>query len=350
MTAKEDRDPLTGLVRTGAFQAALDARRRVARAAGTDGNVTVGLVDIVALRHVNRDLGVDAGDELLLQVARRLERSGFATLVARVGPDEFALLSDRVGPDDGGQWLRALRTQVLRPEFELAGQHVKVHFHLARRAGPPPEGWDLLWMVERDAQIDRDRELRQQLAAFERTFKDAEEALRESLQLRSDMEVLRELAFRDPLTGLLNRRGMHDRLIDLAAAGSMFCLAFIDLDNLRELNASDELWEDGDKAIAGVAERLKEAFGSANVGRWGGDEYLVISPQTSASAVGEMLEGILADCRRELVVSGRPITFSAGVTDCVGGRLDDARALAQRTVVEAKVKKATVKVAQHDVR
>ena len=344
MSLKSDRDPLTGLVRTGTFQAALDARNTPEARSGAP--FTVGLVDIVALRHFNRDFGVEAGDELLRQVARRLETSGFAALVARVGPDEFALLADGVGPDDGGQWLRALKMKVLRPAYELGGRRVEVRFHLTRRAGPTPQGWDLLWQVERDASIDDSRELHQRLAAFERTFQDAEDALRENLQLQGDLEVLRELAYRDPLTGLLNRRGLHDRLIDLAASKTKFALAFVDLDNLRELNDRDELWEDGDRAITGIADRLKEAFGTANVGRWGGDEYLVVSPRVSASTVGEMLERVLSDCARELVVSGRPITFSAGVSECEGGRLDDARAAAERAVKAAKVTRATVLLAQ----
>jgi diguanylate cyclase (GGDEF)-like protein len=158
------------------------------------------------------------------------------------------------------------------------------------------------------------------------------------------MEQLRDLAYRDPLTGLLNRRGMYDRLVELAASGVSGSLAFVDLDNLRELNDGDELWEDGDKAIAGVAERLNESFGAANVGRWGGDEYLVVAPRVSAGQAGEMLERILEVCRRELIVSGRPITFSAGVVACESESFDAARDLAERAVKDAKDRRATVKV------
>jgi hypothetical protein len=57
-----------------------------------------------------------------------------------------------------------------------------------------------------------------------------------------------------------------------------------------------------------------------------------------------MLERILESCRRELVVSGRPITFSAGVAAFVPGRLDDARELAEGAVKNAKEQRAKVKV------
>jgi diguanylate cyclase (GGDEF)-like protein len=202
-----------------------------------------------------------------------------------------------------------------------------VEFTVSRREGPPPRDWNLLWQVERDALVDATRELYQRLAALERSI-----------------NVLHEMAYRDALTGLLNRRGIHDRLDELAASYDSGSLAFVDLDDLRELNAGDELWEDGDKAIAGVATSLHEGFGRSNVGRWGGDEYLIVAPGKTPESTAELLRGILEDCKRELVIAGRPVTFSAGVVACTYRLLDDARDRAQRLVKEAKDQKATIRV------
>jgi diguanylate cyclase (GGDEF)-like protein len=343
---QEDRDRLTGLVRAGTFQARLDSLCLQSERKNNEGcpPYVVGLVDIVGLRHVNRDLGSDAGDELLRQVAERLEAWPHVTLVARIGPDEFALLAEGVDAEDSGQWARAVRSRVLGDPFELNGAPIEVSFTVSRREGPPPPGWDLLWQLQREASADATRELHQRLAALERNMSAADKALRENDLLRTDLVQLRDLAYRDPLTGLLNRRGMYDRLAELAASGAWGALAFVDLDNLRELNDGDELWEDGDQAIAGVAERLDESFGTANVGRWGGDEYLVVAPMVSVGQAGERLKRILQVCRRELVVSGRPITFSAGVVACEFAKFDAARDLAERAVKEAKDRRATVKV------
>jgi diguanylate cyclase (GGDEF)-like protein len=164
---QEDRDGLTGLVRAGTFQARLDSLCLQNERGGNNGpRYVVGLVDIVGLRQVNRDRGSDAGDELLRQVARRLEAWPHVTLVARVGPDEFALLAEGVEAEDSGQWARALRSRVLRDPFELGGAPIEVVFTVSRREGPPPPGWDLLWQLQREASADATRELHQRLAAF----------------------------------------------------------------------------------------------------------------------------------------------------------------------------------------
>lgn len=329
------------------FQARLDERGGKAWAdLADDPGYTVGLVDIVGLRHINRDFGAVAGNDLIRQVADRLERSGFAQLVARVGGDEFALLGEGVGPEDGGQWLRALRERVLRQPFRIEGIPLDVQFHLTRRAGPLSTGFDLLWVVQHDAHVEATRGLQQRLSAYERVFDDAEAALAENERLRGDLVVLRDLANRDPLTGLLNRRGMHERLDDLDSGTDAYALCFVDLDDLRALNARDELWEDGDAAIAGVADRLREAFGDDAVARWGGDEYLAVVAGSTASQTAATLERVLALCRQELVISGRPVTFSAGAADCVPGGLEPGRAGAQRAVKEAKARKATICVAE----
>jgi len=333
-----DRDELTGLVRTGSFQAALDARcRGPGPAGGRDEAFTVGLVDIVGLRHVNRDFGDEAGDELLRQVADRLVRSGFAELVARVGDDEFALLAEGVGRAEGGQWTRALRRIVLQGPFRVDGQDISVDFHVIRRAGPPAPGRDLFWQLEREAFLDDTRQLWHRIDALQQSVTEMMALMHENRWLRANVETLRDLAMRDPLTRLLNRRGMTERLETLPAPRA---LAFVDLDDLSLLNSLDELWEDGDAAIIGLADRLREAFGRENVARWGGDEYLVASAGTPGDTAG-VLTNVLAQCRTDLIVSGRPITFSAGVSGVAEG-LKVARESAQRALKRAKSTRAAV--------
>jgi diguanylate cyclase (GGDEF)-like protein len=217
---------------------------------------------------------------------------------------------------------------VLSKPFDLAGSVEKVYFHVTRRSGPPSPGHDLLWDLLRDALVDRTREFYQSIDAYERQLR----------PVLVENERLRNLAMRDHLTGLLNRRGMYEHLEQIALPRS---LAFVDLDDLSELNKLDERWEDGDAAIAGLADRLRDAFGDENVARWGGDEFLLVSPTGSAEEAADLLRRILEECQTELVISGRPITFSAGVTDCSGG-LEAARPRAEEAVSTAKQKKATI--------
>jgi len=84
-------DPLTGLGNRASFQAQLETAIR--KSSPPAGSVILLLVDLDALKNVNDSLGHDAGDALLMETARRLERlAGDIGTVARLGGDEFVVL------------------------------------------------------------------------------------------------------------------------------------------------------------------------------------------------------------------------------------------------------------------
>lgn len=89
-------DPLTGLYnRRALITAAEDAF-----AEGDVGGVGLALIDLDGFKAVNDRHGHAAGDELLIQVAARMQRSaGETAMVARLGGDEFALLVTGTGVD-----------------------------------------------------------------------------------------------------------------------------------------------------------------------------------------------------------------------------------------------------------
>ena len=94
-------DPLTGLMNREAFLVELEGACHRARR-GLTGGVLL-FVDLDGFKAVNDDLGHDAGDEILVEVARRIEgvlrQSDHA---ARFGGDEFVVLcEDRVGSEQG---------------------------------------------------------------------------------------------------------------------------------------------------------------------------------------------------------------------------------------------------------
>jgi len=80
----------------------------------------------------------------------------------------------------------------------------------------------------------------------------------------------------DSLTGLYDRAALVDYAKQLVAAGKPFSLAIIDIDNFKNVNDTYG-HTTGDKIICGVADKIKELYsGKGIVGRFGGDEFLVI--------------------------------------------------------------------------
>ncbi|MDV3000118.1 MAG: hypothetical protein N5P05_001724 [Chroococcopsis gigantea SAG 12.99] len=96
---------------------------------------------------------------------------------------------------------------------------------------------------------------------------------------------IKQLAYYDPLTGLPNRLLLFDT-IDKALAeakgdGHYGAVLFIDLDRFKTLNDARG-HEAGDRLLREVAVRLKEALSTTDmVGRFGGDEFVVLLPKLS---------------------------------------------------------------------
>jgi diguanylate cyclase (GGDEF)-like protein/PAS domain S-box-containing protein len=117
---------------------------------------------------------------------------------------------------------------------------------------------------------------------------------------RAAVDQLAHLAFYDELTGLPNRRWVEQRLTeDLAAArsrGHAVGVLFLDLDNFKVVN--DSLGHGaGDDMLLEVAGRLDAACGDEHrLGRFGGDEFVVVAPRVSDREDLERLASRLADC------------------------------------------------------
>jgi len=103
--------------------------------------------------------------------------------------------------------------------------------------------------------------------------------------LKASEEVIKQLAFYDPLTSLPNRRLLLDRLQQALAASARSekygALLFIDLDNFKSLN--DDLGHDmGDVLLEQVAQRLVACVREGDtVSRQGGDEFVIMMEELS---------------------------------------------------------------------
>lgn len=119
----------------------------------------------------------------------------------------------------------------------------------------------------------------------------------ENARLRAQIERLEALATTDPLTGLGNRRCADARLDELFSASArhdadLTCL-MIDLDGLKRVN--DALGHaEGDRMIRLAADVLTGTIRKSDfAARVGGDEFLVLLPQTTAATATILAERLV---------------------------------------------------------
>ena len=119
-------DVLTGLANRAEFNTKLEeASRRLKRSGGT---VTVMMLDLDKFKAVNDTLGHPAGDQLLVEVGRRLQSTLRETdVLARLGGDEFAIIQEGGTSQHEGAIALALRIMsAISQPFDLDGQMASV--------------------------------------------------------------------------------------------------------------------------------------------------------------------------------------------------------------------------------
>lgn len=90
------------------------------------------------------------------------------------------------------------------------------------------------------------------------------------------LKEVEELAWRDSLTGLANRRNVEVRIDSRVAGGKGFCVLVIDLNRLKKVNDTYGHLA-GDNLLQQFAQELRSNFRATDlVGRWGGDEFIVV--------------------------------------------------------------------------
>ena len=116
-------DPLTGLENRLGLRNRLDELLRSAERTGA--RLAVALIDLDRFKYVNDTLGHDIGDELLIEIARRLQREGRdVDAVARLGGDEFVLVLSGLGDDASVEAAVRALMQRVRGNFRLAWRTV----------------------------------------------------------------------------------------------------------------------------------------------------------------------------------------------------------------------------------
>lgn len=150
--------------------------------------------------------------------------------------------------------------------------------------------------------------------------------------LRQELETARDDAQRDQLTGLGNRRAIDSHLQRLAKKGSTRVVGVCDVDFFKSVN--DRYGHGvGDRVLKQVASSLANACAPHFVGRWGGEEFLVVMEGADIAAGVALLDRARADlAKREFKLreNDQPmgqITFSGGVAIATGDHADSIAAI-----------------------
>ena len=170
-------------------------------------------------------------------------------------------------------------------------------------------------------------------------------ALSLSLVVRS--QKLLQLATTDILTGLFNRGHVDDRLgIELSRASRYekpLTIAVIDVDHFKSLNDAHG-HAAGDNVLRNIGAILRNSFRESDTaGRYGGEEFIVILPETGIDAAQQKLESLRKQIENTMmVISARgqtaAITISAGLASFPqdGGSPGELVALADERMFQAK--------------
>lgn len=203
-----------------------------------------------------------------------------------LGGEIISADEDRFDRADGGvQWLR----WEVRPWFdgeELGGITIFAEDVSERRRAQTR-------LEQLNAQLEH--RVRDRTALLESSVQDLRTSLIEAEKLRTE---LREQAIRDPLTGLFNRRYLEETLAHEVARAirsrAPLSLVMFDMDNFKQLN--DEFGHAmGDAVLRSVGRFVgKHVRAQDVVCRYGGDEFIVVMPDTALEGANAKASQLLS--------------------------------------------------------
>ncbi len=190
--------------------------------------------------------------------------------------------------------------------------------------------------VQADMQRTRDE--------LDRARQEAQQREERVRHLEKELETTSNLVKVDPLTSVLNRRGMNDAYAvedaRCARTDLPMCVALLDVDNFKHLN--DKLGHQaGDNALQHLAMIMRETVRPSDVvARFGGEEFVLLLPDTPMDEAEKVMVRVQRELTRRFFLHNNErvlITFSAGVAQRRPGESrDDHIGRADAAMYEAK--------------
>jgi diguanylate cyclase (GGDEF)-like protein len=133
------------------------------------------------------------------------------------------------------------------------------------------------------------------------------------LRVANRTRQIEELSRRDALTGLFNRRALHDflhrELLQARRHALALSIAYFDIDNFKEINdtkghiAGDELLRDMGRLLLHCAREVDFPC------RWGGDEFCLVMPNCAIGSAQGVVQRLIEECSTRAL----GMTFSTGI-------------------------------------
>ena len=151
------------------------------------------------------------------------------------------------------------------------------------------------------------------------------------------------LSRHDPLTGLYNRRYFQERLEEERQrwnrSGKPFSLIMADIDRFKNFN--DDYGHDcGDLVLRSLSEVMLSSLRETDsVGRWGGEEFIVLLPETGPEGSHELAEKLRLMVESLRVSYGGTelgVTITAGYASYRGGDIDECIRMADSALLRGK--------------
>ena len=295
-------------------------------------------------------------DEAHHLLKRHLERSIPAAIATVLNRNNSAnRLQPMTAPPEGGDLAERLRNaqpraclavRLARPhdttpeDDRLLPCHVCGEHQMSSRCQPLLVGGEVIGSVLVQLQQDSTRRLSDR----------DERRIRESVTLAApvlanlrNLALAEHRALNDALTGLPNQRACHDTMRQMAAQASRtitpLAAVMLDLDHFKQIN--DVYGHDrGDEALAAVGATLAACIRSSDfVGRYGGEEFLLLMADTDSNGAKVLAEKVRSAVA-QIEVSGvdRTLTASLGVASLPNDAVDPETLIRQadRALYSAK--------------
>ncbi|WP_372763726.1 diguanylate cyclase [Litorivivens sp.] len=169
---------------------------------------------------------------------------------------------------------------------------------------------------------------------------------KDTRQLNRDVEKLRDLAYRDEMTGLLNRRAFFERAnaeFEISkSSGEPLAIAILDIDHFKIINDTFG-HAAGDEVLSAFGKLLKSCLRLHDiVGRIGGEEFAVCLPNSQAMHAYNIFERLRTTLAKQQLLTNddgttHQVTVSVGVVGLTDQKeLDNLMILADMALYRAK--------------